>query len=164
MNSRAKGRRIQTEGLSLLHHHGWQIIETSAGQDVEDACCMDPQGDWWAVEVKGDQTASVRSLWAQARRQADDRGDRFTPLLLWRIDRGGWWCIVSLDTIGEQWADRFGLFSHPPAPHLAPPASMALPTVARWLDRTNADPTPAVLLAGGELVAMPAGDALEVLR
>ena len=46
--SRAKGRRVQTEGLALLRHHGWEVVETTAGQTVEDACCMDPQGDWWA--------------------------------------------------------------------------------------------------------------------
>jgi hypothetical protein len=163
-NSRAKGRRVQTEGLALLQHHGWQIIETSAGQNVEDAACVDPQGDWWSVEVKGAQARSVRELWRQTADQAKARGDRFTPLLLWRIDRGGWWCVVSLDTIGEQWVDRLGALREPDShPRLDPPTSMALPTMARWLVRTKAWPLPAIHLAG-DLTAMPAWDALEVLR
>ncbi len=155
--SRAKGRRVQTEGLALLRHHGWEVVETTSGQTVEDACCMDPQGDWWACEVKGDQSASVRSLWTQTARQAAARGDRFTPLLLWRIDHGGWWCVVSSDTIGEQWVQRFS------RPALHPPASMSLPSIARWLVRAGADPLPIVHLPD-RLVAMSAWDALEVLR
>lgn len=161
---RRKGRKVQSEGLALLLHHDWEIIETSAGQNVEDACCIDPQGDWWSVEVKGDQAASVRSLWAQTENQAKQRGDKWTPLLLWRIDRGGWWAVVSIDTIGEQWVDRQGLFHEPPsAPTLTPPASMALPSIARWLVRADAAPMPSVFLAD-PLVAMPAWDALEALR
>ena len=137
------------------------MVETSAGQNVEDACCVDPQGDFWSCEVKGDQTASLRSLWRQTETQAKARGDRYTPLLLWRIDGAGWWCVVSTWTIGEQWCDRLGAFNGA-HPTLSPPASMSLPAIARWLARANADPLPAVVLPG-DLVAMPAVEALEVL-
>lgn len=157
VNSRAKGRRVQTEGLALLRQHGWDVHERPGGQDGDDCAAIDPQGDWWSVEIKGAQTASLRELWRQTRTQATVRGDRYSPLLLWRIDRGGWWCVVSLATIGEQWVDCLG------GARLDPPASMALPAIARWLVRANAAPLPTVHLPGS-LAAMPAWDALAVVR
>lgn len=152
-SSRRKGRSVQREGLGLLRAHGWSVVETSAGQHVEDAACFGRDGTQWSVEVKGDQTASMRALWRQTAAQAGERGADWIPLLLWRIDRGGWWLVC--DALLSCWVPVTEARSV-----LHPPASMALPSIARWLARTGADPLPAVEFPG-DMWALPASDAIE---
>lgn len=122
--SRDKGRRAQTEGRQLLEVAGWVTVDTSAGTDVEDVFAIDRAGDRWSVEVTADQGVSFATKWGQTSRQAHERGAR--PLMLWKIDRAGWWLIVDELDVEPARARALELELHP-AGHVA------VPTMVRQL-------------------------------
>ena len=69
--TRAKGRRGQTEALNLLRDRDWTVADLSAGVDSEDGLACDPDGNWWAVEIK-----NCASIIPAHRRQAMEQAKR----------------------------------------------------------------------------------------
>jgi hypothetical protein len=70
--TRSKGRRGQTEALNLLRNRDWMVADLSAGVDSEDGLACDPDGNWWAVEIKN--CAAI--LTTVHRRQAMEQAKR----------------------------------------------------------------------------------------
>jgi len=96
--TRSKGRRGQTEALNLLRDRDWTVADLSAGVDSEDGLACDPEGNWWALEVKNCASILPAHL-NQARNQARKRklpwmlmsriqGDRHRPSA-WLVQRQG---------------------------------------------------------------------------
>ena len=69
--TRAKGRRGQTEALNLLRDRDWTVADLSAGVDSEDGLACDPEGQYWAVEVKNCAQITLAN-----RRQAMEQAKR----------------------------------------------------------------------------------------
>ena len=69
--TRAKGRRGQTEALNLLRDRDWTVADLSAGVDSEDGLACDPDGNWWAVEIK-----NCAAITTAHRKQAMDQAKR----------------------------------------------------------------------------------------
>jgi len=70
--TRGKGRRGQTEALNLLRDRDWTVADLSAGVDSEDGLACDPDGNWYAVEIKNCASilpAHKRQAMEQARRR-----------------------------------------------------------------------------------------------
>jgi hypothetical protein len=96
--TRSKGRRGQTEALNLLRDRDWTVADLSAGVDSEDGLACDPDGNWWALEVKNTKSILPTHI-AQAKQQAHKRklpwmlmsrlpGDRGRPSA-WLVQRQG---------------------------------------------------------------------------
>lgn len=124
--SRSKGRRAQTEGSQLLVDAGWTCVDTSDGTAVEDVFAIDRHGSQWSVEITADQTISAGAKWRQAVRQAAERGEHVLPLMLWKVDRAGWWLIVDGLAVEPMRAHALELELHPPG-------HVSFPTMARQL-------------------------------
>ena len=69
--TRSKGRRGQTEALNLLRDRDWTVADLSAGVDSEDGLACDPEGNWYALEVK-----NCASITQAHRRQAMEQAKR----------------------------------------------------------------------------------------
>lgn len=151
--SRDKGRRAQTEGRQLLLAEGWLCVDTSAGTDVEDVFAIDPHERRWSVEVTADQGISLTAKWGQAARQGEARGA--APLMLWKIDRAGWWLIARSGDVEDMRAFPLEL-------ELVPSGRMSFATMAARVAELRPSPTGAmpVLFPGGGLAAAPAEQAL----
>ncbi len=69
--SRSKGRRGQTEALNLLRDRDWTVADLSSGVECEDGLACDPDGSWWALEVK-----NCAAITQAHRRQAMEQAKR----------------------------------------------------------------------------------------
>jgi hypothetical protein len=69
--TRSKGRRGQTEALNLLRDRDWTVADLSAGVDSEDGLACDPDGNWYAVEIK-----NCASIIPAHKRQAMEQAKR----------------------------------------------------------------------------------------
>jgi len=99
---RNKGRRGQTEAFNLLRDRDWNVVETTSGQEVEDAVAIDPNGQAWSVEVKNTVAIQIRLFLAQARRQAKER--KLPWMLMAKIDGGfGWLVLRQGERKGQIW-------------------------------------------------------------
>ena len=88
--TRAKGRRGQTEALNLLRDRDWTVADLSAGVDSEDGLACDPEGNWWALEVKNCANITMAHK-RQAMEQAKRR--RLPWMLMSRIQGKGEWLV-----------------------------------------------------------------------
>ena len=88
--TRAKGRRGQTETLNLLRDRDWTVADLSAGVDSEDGLACDPDGNWWALEVK-----NCASILPAHKRQAMDQAKRrkLPWMLMSKIHGTGAWLV-----------------------------------------------------------------------
>jgi hypothetical protein len=88
--TRSKGRRGQTEALNVLRNRDWTVADLSAGVDSEDGLACDPDGNWWAVEIKN--CAAITSAHRkQAMLQAERR--RLPWMLMNKIEQSSSWLI-----------------------------------------------------------------------
>lgn len=73
LKSRRKGRAGQTTFAAMLRDRDWGIIETSAGQKVEDIVATCPDGTTYSVEVKKRRVIDMLAFRTQAMTQAAAR-------------------------------------------------------------------------------------------
>lgn len=85
-NSRAKGRRGETEAARLLAERGYTVVPTPPGKAVCDLVTVDDSGMLMAWEVKHRKLVDFARFRAQARTQAATLGARARWGVLVRID------------------------------------------------------------------------------
>lgn len=74
--SRTKGRVGQTEFSNMLKERDWTVVDTSAGQSVEDVFAIDCNGVQWSVEIKKTTMITLAHV-KQAMEQAKKRKVRW---------------------------------------------------------------------------------------
>lgn len=93
-SQRAKGRRGQSEAISLLTARDWDCGDLSAGLSTEDILAIDTDGNSWSVEVKNCASINVRSFKKQAQEQAKKRRSA-RWMVLARVDGySGSWLVL----------------------------------------------------------------------
>jgi hypothetical protein len=88
--TRSKGRRGQTEALNLLRDRDWTVADLSAGVDSEDGLACDPDGNWYAVEIKN-CASIIPAHKRQAMEQAKRR--RLPWMLMSKISGSSAWLV-----------------------------------------------------------------------
>lgn len=103
IDSRAKGRRGQTEAKRLLLDRDWSVADLSAGISSEDILAIDPHGKAWAVEVK-----KTLDICAKHRAQAIKQGNnRKAPwMLMSHIAGTSAWLVQRKAMAPEIWTSK----------------------------------------------------------
>lgn len=99
--ARRKGRAGQTVFAALLRARYWTVVDTSAGQAVEDVFAIDPDGAQWSVEVKNCRDITQAHM-RQARAQAERRRARW--MLASHIHGTSCWLVQRQGELPQVWA------------------------------------------------------------
>jgi len=103
LRERNKGRRGQRAAKTLLGDRDYVVIETNAGEAVEDLIA-EKDGESWCVEVKNHKLINIPKFLAQARAQAAKRKKKW--MLLCRIDGTREWLIMRQGEWSQVWRER----------------------------------------------------------
>lgn len=88
--ARTKGRNGQTTFSRMLQDRDWTVVDTSAGQSVEDIFAIDLEGVQWSVEIKTTKMITPAHV-KQAMEQAKNRKAKW--MLANKIEGSSCWLV-----------------------------------------------------------------------
>jgi hypothetical protein len=87
----------------MLKDRDWQVVDTSAGQSVEDMFAIDPNGVTWSVEVKKTRLITEAHV-KQAQEQARKRKARW--MLANHIPGSSSWLVRRQGQLAVIWHEK----------------------------------------------------------